>query len=126
MTDDGAFRVVAARMTDTVEQALSAQDAWGDNGRYLGELLIGACWCARRWRRRTACRGCFARAIGAASSSPTRTPTAARAACSRARTACRTSSLEGGTLEMMRTLYNGEVHRGVVRIPDRRRPVAKR
>jgi molecular chaperone Hsp33 len=28
-------------------------------------------------------------------------------------------SLEGGTLEMMRTLYTGEVHRGVVRIPER-------
>ena len=27
-------------------------------------------------------------------------------------------SLEGGTLEMMRTLYTGEVHRGVVRIPE--------
>ena len=26
-------------------------------------------------------------------------------------------ALEGGTLEMARTLYSGEVHRGVVRIP---------
>ena len=42
MTDDGAFRVITARTTDTVTSTWRAQKAWGQNGGHLGELLTGA------------------------------------------------------------------------------------
>ncbi len=41
MTDDGGFRVIAARTTETVRAAVAAQKARGDEARMLGELITG-------------------------------------------------------------------------------------
>src|SRR5216110_1248696 len=40
-TDDGAFRVIAVRTTDTVREAIRAQKATGAVARLFGELLTG-------------------------------------------------------------------------------------
>src|SRR5580692_5261889 len=42
ITDDGAFRVIAVRTTQTVREAGDAQDARGDVRRLFGELLTGS------------------------------------------------------------------------------------
>ena len=42
MTDDGAFRVITARTTETVRDATAAQAATGTTARMFGELLTGA------------------------------------------------------------------------------------
>ena len=42
ITDDGAFRVVAVRMTDTAQGAISAQGVEGDTAATLGEILCAA------------------------------------------------------------------------------------
>jgi len=42
ITDDGAFRVIVARTTDTVQQVLTAQGAQGSTGRHLGDLVTGS------------------------------------------------------------------------------------
>src|SRR5918993_4288598 len=42
ITDDGAFRVIVARTTDTVQQVLQAQGAQGNTGRHLGDLVTGS------------------------------------------------------------------------------------
>ena len=42
ITDDGAFRVIVARTTDTVQHVLSAQGAQGNTGKNLGDLVTGA------------------------------------------------------------------------------------
>ena len=39
MTDDGAFRVMTARTTETVREVLQAQGVKGQLGRALGELV---------------------------------------------------------------------------------------
>lgn len=42
ITDDGSFRVVALRTTDTVRAVVAAQRSKGDEARWLGELVTGA------------------------------------------------------------------------------------
>lgn len=42
ITDDGSFRVVALRTTDTVRGVVAAQRVTGDVARWLGELVTGA------------------------------------------------------------------------------------
>lgn len=42
MTDDGAFRMMVVRSTDTVRGAITAQEAEGDAARILGDMVTGA------------------------------------------------------------------------------------
>ncbi len=41
IADDGSFRVICVRATDTVTAAMSAQGVEGDEAKLFGELLIG-------------------------------------------------------------------------------------
>ena len=41
ITDDGAFRVITARTTETVRGAVAAQSAKGRAAKHFGELLTG-------------------------------------------------------------------------------------
>jgi molecular chaperone Hsp33 len=119
MTDDGAFRVVAARLTDTANQALELQDAWGSNGRYLGELLIGAVLVRETMAPKHRVQGLFHTRDRRGQMVADAHPDGGTRALLARKSGLSDISLEGGTLEMMRTLHSGEVHRGVVRIPDR-------
>jgi molecular chaperone Hsp33 len=119
MTNDGAFRVIVVRTTDTVRELLQAQRATGRVAERLGELATGAIlvretmapdyrlqalWRAADRRTRLVAdshpdggtRGLLQYPGGAPATPPT---------------------LEGGTLEVVRTLYSGELHRGVVEVP---------
>jgi molecular chaperone Hsp33 len=120
MTDDGAFRVVTARMTDTVGQALALQDAWGPNGRHLGELLTGAVLVRETMAPTHRVQGLFHTRDRRGQLVADAHPDGGNRGLLARKKGLEEISLEGGTLEMMRTLYNGEVHRGVVRIPEQR------
>ena len=118
MTDDGAFRVVVARMTDTVHSALTAQGAWGQNGRYLGELLTGAVLVRETMAPTHRVQGLFHTRDRRGQLVADAHPDGGTRGLLMRKQGLSEISLEGGTLEMMRTLYTGEVHRGVVRIPN--------
>jgi molecular chaperone Hsp33 len=120
MTDDGAFRVVTARMTDTVSRALEAQRAWGRSGRYLGELLTGAVLVRETMAPKYRVQGLFRTRDRRGQLVADAHPDGGSRGLLARRDGLDEISLEGGTLEMMRTLYSGEVHRGVVRIPQQR------
>ncbi|MDH5673683.1 MAG: Hsp33 family molecular chaperone HslO [Myxococcales bacterium] len=115
MTDDGAFRVVTARTTDTVAAVLEAQGTSGRTGQLLGELVTGAILVretmAPNHRVQGLLHGADERGRLVADVHP---DGGSRGLCS-ADTA--ELQLEGGSLEMMRTLYTGELHRGVVAVP---------
>jgi len=118
MTDDGAFRVVTARMTDTVAQALSAQGASGENGRYLGELLTGAVLVRETMAPTHRVQALFRTRDRRGELVADAHPDGGNRGLLVRRRGLSDISLRGGTLELMRTLYNGEIHRSVVRIPD--------
>jgi molecular chaperone Hsp33 len=119
MTDDGAFRVVTARMTDTVAQALHAQGAWDESGRLLGELLTGAVLVRETMAPKHRVQALFHTHDRRGQLVADAHPDGGTRGLLVRREGLEQISLRGGTLEMMRTLYNGELHRGVVRIPDR-------
>ena len=122
MTDDGAFRVVTVRTTDTVQRMLELQGHTGDSARHLGELITGAVLVrqtmAPDFRLQALLRSPDNRFRLVADSHPdggsrgllTR---ADKDAPQRAHFA-----LAGSTLEIVRTLYSGELHRGVVEVPQ--------
>jgi molecular chaperone Hsp33 len=122
MTDDGAFRVVIARMTDTAQAAIDAQSAhgaaFGVSERLLGELLTATVLVretmAPTHRVQALLRSADNRGRLVADAHPdggsrgliTRTGGIAEIDASL------------GTLEVLRTLNSGELHRGVVQIPS--------
>ncbi len=118
MTDDGAFRVVVARTTETVQAALTAQSAIDATGRLLGELMTGAALV-----RETMAPTHRVQALLRSSDARGRLVADAHPDGSNRGLVTRSGGLlqidaRLGTLEVLRTLYNGELHRGVVRLSD--------
>ena len=126
MTNDGAFRVIAARTTDTVQsESSTAQSLSGPVAQDLADLVdrrrplpgddgpFAPCamyHSALPNESRPARRGLAPRRAGAAAWFKRATPVARRP----------TSALTRATLEMMRTLPNSELHRGIVEVPEHR------
>ena len=118
MTDDGAFRVVVVRTTDTVRELLRAQRATGTAAERLGELATGAILVretmAPDYRLQALWRSSDRRTRLVADSHP---DGGTRGLATRASTD-QSPVPPGGTLEIVRTLFSGELHRGVVEVPD--------
>jgi molecular chaperone Hsp33 len=118
MTDDGAFRVVNVRTTDTVQRVLQTQRVEGPSGALLGELVTGAILVretmAPDYRLQALLRGADNESRLVADSHP---DGGTRGLISGA-TARAAFPLNGGTLEVVRTLYSGDMHRGVVEVPN--------
>lgn len=123
MTNDGAFRVIVVRTSDTVRELLRVQHASGATAQRLGELATGAIlvretmapdyrlqalWRSADHRTRLVADsypdGGTRGLVMPPSKRPVSTPTITTA--------------PGGTLEIVRTLYSGELHRGVVEVPE--------
>jgi molecular chaperone Hsp33 len=119
LTDDGAFRVVVARTTETTQAALSAQSAFDVTGQLLGELITGAVLVretmAPTHRVQALLRSQDARGRLVADAHP---DGGSRGLATRSGGLAQIDPSQG-TLEVLRTLYNGELHRGVVHIPER-------
>jgi molecular chaperone Hsp33 len=119
MTDDGAFRVVTVRTTDTVQRMLELQAHTPDNARHLGELITGAVLVretmAPDYRLQALLRSSDSRFRLVADSHP---DGGSRGLITGQDVAKTDVPLAGATLEVMRTLYNGTPHRGVTEVPD--------
>lgn len=137
MTDDGAFRVITVRTTDTVQRMLDLQGQRGQDARYLGELVTGAVMVRETMapdyrlqallrshdnRQRIVAdthpdggsRGLITNASTAVSNPPSGTlPPIGNKADSAV-----PYNMRGASLEIVRTLYSGELHRGVVEVPS--------
>src|SRR3954464_1885076 len=118
MTDDGAFRAIVVRTTDTVQELLRAQHAAGSIAEHLGELATGAVLVretmAPDYRLQALLRMPNKRTRLVADSHP---DGGTRGLVSGA-DADQPPELAGGTLEIVRTLFSGELHRGVVEVPE--------
>ncbi len=118
MTDDGAFRVVTIRTTDTVQKLLEVQRATGASAERLGELATGAILVretmAPDYRLQALWRSHDQRTRLVADSHP---DGGTRGLITEVELD-RGGSVPGGTLEIVRTLYSGDLHRGVVALPE--------
>jgi molecular chaperone Hsp33 len=117
MTDDGAFRVVVVRTTDTVRRMLDLQGHRGQSAQFLGELITGAVMVretmAPDYRLQALLRNQDDRQRLVADTHP---DGGSRGLMTGA--AAGDFSTRGASLEIVRTLYSGELHRGVVEVPE--------
>jgi len=118
ITDDGAFRVITARTTDTVRGAVDIQGASGNTARAFGELLTGAILyretMAPQLRVQGVLKGSGKTGSLVADSHPS----------GRTRGLVQVESggelaLDGGAvIQMMRTLPSGRIAQGIVELPS--------
>ena len=116
ITDDGSFRVVALRTTDTVKAIVAAQRVKGDEARWLGELVTGTIMVRETMAPDLRVQGVLQSAVGRdaliADSHP---DGGARALVQRTRGGALVLG-DGAVLQVTRTLPRGSAHKGVVRI----------
>jgi molecular chaperone Hsp33 len=119
ITDDGAFRVIVARTTDTVQNVLTAQGAQGATGRHLGDLVTGAVLFRETMAPNLRVQGILKGAGGSGSLVADSHPSGK----TRGLVQLTTGSTEvaigpGAIMQMMRTLPDGKINQGFVEVPD--------
>jgi molecular chaperone Hsp33 len=118
ITDDGAFRVIAVRTTETVRGAVAAQDARGALRPLFGELLTGSILIretmAPDLRVQAILRGDDRASRMIADANPDGT---SRGLVQIAGGAQVMSVSKQGVLQVARTLHNGAIHQGAVSVP---------
>jgi molecular chaperone Hsp33 len=121
LTNDGSFRVIAARTTDTVLGAVAAQGLSGTMARTFAELLTGAILVRESMspdlRVQAILQSDDKRSRMVADTHP---DGMTRGLVQLAEGATQFGLGEGAVLQVARTLNNGSIHQGVVQIPEGR------
>lgn len=118
MTNDHAFRVIVARTTSLVQGICAVQGVSGASAATLGDLLTGTILF-----RETMAPGLRVQGIVRAPGSKTSlvadsAPEGATRGLVQGRLSTPFVAGEGSFLHMMRTLHNGSINQGIVRISD--------
>jgi molecular chaperone Hsp33 len=118
LTDDGAFRVIAVRTTETVREAIAAQKPTADDARLFADLLTGTILIRETMspdlRVQAILQGADRHSKMIADAHPDNTT---RGLVQLAPKATALHLGEGGLLQVARTLHNGALHQGVVTVP---------
>lgn len=119
ITRDGAFRVIAARTTETVRGAVASQSASGKAAKHFGELITGAILVREAMAPKLRVQGILKSATGkgslVADSHPDGT---SRGLVNFGKTGGPIEVGRGALLQVMRTMPNGALHQGVVEVPE--------
>jgi len=118
ITDDGAFRVITARTTDTVRGAVAAQHGTGQAARSFGELLTGAILFRETMAPDLRVQGILRLAQGKGSLVADSDPSGkTRGLIQVPERGAELSLGDGAILQMMRTLPSGRINQGMVGVP---------
>jgi molecular chaperone Hsp33 len=115
MTDDGAFRVITAVTTQTVRGAVAAQQAKGAVAAHFGELLTGAILIREAMSPALRVQGIL-KIPGSGSMVADAHPDGTTRGIVGFSGSAATNTSGTPLLEMMRTLHNGALHRGIVEV----------
>lgn len=119
MTDDAAFRVIAARTTDTVRGAVRAQKTAGATAKCLGELITGSVLVRETMAPGLRVQGILQGAHGSGQLVADSHPDGSSRGLVQLGRGSDAIAIDGGALmQMMRTLPTGDLHRGVVEVPE--------
>jgi molecular chaperone Hsp33 len=119
ITDDGAFRVIVARTTDTVQQVLDAQSAQGTTGRNLGDLVTGSVLFRETMAPNLRVQGILKGAGGTGSLVADSHPSGKTRGLVQLTTGATEVNVgPGAIMQMMRTLPDGKINQGFVAVPD--------
>lgn len=122
LTEDGAFRVIAARTTETVRGAIAAQGARGATARHFGELITGAVLIREAMAPRLRVQVILKSAVRGSLVADSHPDGTSRGLVNFGAGGPAGSVPEivlgpGALLQVMRTLPNGSLHQGVVEVP---------
>ncbi len=119
ITDDGAFRVIVARTTDTVQHVLNAQGAQGETGRNLGDLVTGSVLFRETMAPNLRVQGILKGSDGSGSLVADSHPSGKTRGLVQLGGGAREVSIGAGAImQMMRTLPNGKINQGFVEVPE--------
>lgn len=116
VTDDGAFRVITVRTTDTVRRMLAVRSLWGAEAVQLAQLVTGTILVRETMAPTHRVQGLLRSADGSVWIGDSDPDGSARGLLTR-KGPVAAGSVRGGTLEVVRTLHNGELQRGTVELP---------
>lgn len=118
ITNDGAFRVIVARTTNTVARAIDAQQGVGPTARHFADLLTGAVLFRETMAPQLRVQGILRGANGTGSLVADSHPSGMTRGLIQLPKAAKEVHLgEGALLQMMRTMPDGRLNQGVVELP---------
>lgn len=115
MTNDGAFRVIAAVTTETVRGAIAAQKAKGSVAMHFGELITGSILVREAMSPSLRVQGILKVPGGGSMVADAHPDGKTRGIVGFSGAVAATTGTRV-LLEMMRTLQNGALHRGIVEV----------
>jgi molecular chaperone Hsp33 len=119
ITDDGAFRVIVARTTSTVQSVLNAQGAQGATGKHLGDLVTGSVLFRETMAPNLRVQGILKGAGGTGSLVADSHPSGkTRGLVQLANGSTEVDIGAGAILQVMRTLPDGKINQGFIEVPD--------
>jgi molecular chaperone Hsp33 len=119
ITDDGAFRVITARTTQTVRAAIEAQNATGQTARHFGDLLTAAVLFRETMAPNLRVQAIIKGAAGSGSLIADSHPSGQTRGLIQLKGETSEIDLgQGAVLQLMRTLPNGRINQGVVEVPQ--------
>jgi molecular chaperone Hsp33 len=118
ITDDGAFRVITARTTETVRGAIAAQGATGTTARTFGELITGAILYRETMAPQLRVQGVLKGSGGTGSLVADSHPSGRTRGLVQLKSAREIALEDGAVIQMMRTLPSGRIAQGLVQLPS--------
>jgi molecular chaperone Hsp33 len=118
MTDDGAFRVITARTTNTVRRAIHAQGAHGKTARHFGDLLTGAVLYRETMAPDLRVQGILKGGGGTGSLVADSHPSGKTRGLIELKGDTELDIERGAIMQVMRTMPNGRINQGVVEVPE--------
>lgn len=118
MTDDGAFRVVAARTTELTQTVLRMQNATGSCAQHFGDLLTGTVLIRETMSPNQRVQTILTNADRTARLVADSHPGGGTRGLLTLVHDDSQLDLRSAQLEVMRTMYTGEPHRGLIEVPQ--------
>lgn len=118
MTDDGAFRVITARTSQTVRGAIDAQGATGNTARTFGELITGAILYRETMAPQLRVQGVLKGSGGSGSLVADSHPSGRTRGLVQLKPGRELDLEQGAVIQLMRTLPSGRIAQGLVEVPS--------
>jgi molecular chaperone Hsp33 len=117
LTDEGSFRVLTARTTETCREAIARQNATGTTARHFGDLLTGTVLVRETMAPTLRVQGIVRGDQGGCTLIGDSFPDGGTRGLVSTKKGEKLVLGGDALLQFMRTLPNGSVHRGVVQVP---------
>ncbi len=118
ITDDGAFRVITARTSETVRGAIEAQGATGNTARTFGELITGAILYRETMAPQLRVQGVLKGSGGSGSLVADSHPSGRTRGLVQLKGGRELDLEQGAVIQLMRTLPSGRIAQGLVEVPS--------